>query len=202
MFCGVIRGLVMLFPDPSQNIVEKKKSSGKMENTCVPWFLLRLLKLPSHWSPHSCLVPLQFSHQLSQGDSFKLKVNYATFLHKHIEWLLFALQIKMELLNRSQKALHGSSCILPLNYVFWAPHTLASFQFFEGFLLISATGPLHIPFQLPQCPPPPGPCFSLFSLQSSAQSLPPSQNPVPPRSLHHGTTYLFFVALYTIAVLH
>ena len=172
--CGVIRGVVMLFPDPSENIVGGKKSSGKMENTGVPRFLLRLLKLPSYWSPHSCLVPLQSSHQHSQDDSFKLKANYATFLHKHVEWLLFVLQIKMELVNRSQKALHGSSCILPLNHIFWSPHTLASFQFFEGFLLTSATGPLHIPFQFPQCPPPPGPCFSLFSLQSSAQSLPPS----------------------------
>ena len=164
----------MLFPDPSENIVGEKKSSGKMENTGVPRFLLRLLKLPSYWSHHSCLVPLQSSHQHSQDDSFKLKANYATFLHKHVEWLLFVLQIKMELVNRSQKALHGSSCILPLNHIFWSPHTLASFQFFEGFLLTSATGPLHIPFQFPQCPPPPGPCFSLFSLQSSAQSLPPS----------------------------
>lgn len=118
-----------------------------MENTGVPRFLPRLLKLPSSWS-HSCLVPLQLSHQHSQGDSFKLKANYATFLHKHLEWLLFALQIKMELVNRSPKALHGSSCILPLNRVFWAP-TLASFQLFEGFLLTSAPGPLHIPFQLP-----------------------------------------------------
>ena len=105
--CGVIRGVVMLFPDPSENIVGKKKSSGKMENTGVPRFLLRLLKLPSYWSPHSCLVPLQSSHQHSQGDSFKLKANYATFLHKHVEWLLFVLQIKMELVNRSQKAWHA-----------------------------------------------------------------------------------------------
>lgn len=93
----------MLFPDPSENIVEKK-SSGKMENTGVPRFLLRLLKLPSYWSPHSCLVPLQSSHQHSQGDSFKLKANYVAFLHIRVEWLVFALQIKMELVNRSQKA--------------------------------------------------------------------------------------------------
>ena len=56
-----------------------------MENTGVPRFLPRLLKLPSYWSPHSCLVPLQSSHQHSQGDSFKLKADYATFPHKHIE---------------------------------------------------------------------------------------------------------------------
>ena len=76
-----------------------------MENTGVPRFLLRLLKLPSYWSPHSCLVPLQSSHQHSQGDSFKLKANYAAFLHIRVEWLVFALQIKMELVNRSQKGI-------------------------------------------------------------------------------------------------